>query len=74
MGVEFRQDNEQMVGTRLKADEVSMMLSGARLQLLERASEMRRCGEAARANWLVLMANRLRETIEEVNGRLQRGG
>ena len=52
-------------------DEVTLMLSGARLHLLEKACEMRRCGEAARANWLVLMANKLTETLK---GDRQLGG
>jgi len=34
---------------------------------------MRRSGQTQRANWLVLMANRVRETMEEVNRQLQGG-
>jgi hypothetical protein len=58
----------------MKRDEVAMMQSIARLQLLEKASEMRYCGQLLRANWLVRMANTLREAIEEINRRRQQGG
>jgi len=66
-------DNEQAVKKPMAQDEITLMLSSARLQLLEKACEMRRSGQAQRANWLVLMANRLRETMEEVNRQLQGG-
>jgi hypothetical protein len=58
----------------MKRDEVAMMQSIARLQLLEKASEMRYSGQLLRANWLVRMANTLREAIEEINRRRQQGG
>jgi len=54
-------------------DEVARMQSIARLHLLEKASEMRYSGQLLRANWLVRMANRLREAIEEINRRRQQG-
>jgi hypothetical protein len=70
-GSEFPMDNQQVAEKPMVQDEITLMLSGARLQLLEKACEMRRSGQTQRANWLVLMANRLRETMEEVNRRLQ---
>ncbi len=66
-------DNRQVVKKPMVQDEITLMLSGARLQLLEKACEMRRSGETQRANWLVLMANKLRETTEQVNRQLQGG-
>jgi len=58
----------------MKRDEVAMMRSIARIHLLEKASEMRYSGDLVRANWLVRMANTLREAIEEINRRQQQGG
>jgi len=58
----------------MKPDEVAMMQSIARLHLLEKASEMRYAGHLLRANWLIRMANSLREVIEELNRQRQQGG
>ena len=66
-------DIRQVVNKPMVQDEITLMLSGARLQLLEKACEMRRSGETQRANWLVLMANKLKETMQEVNRQLQGG-
>ncbi len=66
-------DNRQVVEKPMAQDRVTLMLSVARLQLLEKACEMRLSGETQRSNWLVLMANRLRETMEEVSRQLQGG-
>ena len=72
-GSEFLMDNRQVVTKPMAQNEITLMLSVARLQLLEKACEMRRSGETQRSNWLVLMANKLRETMEEVSRHLQGG-